>query len=406
MIRNLCYYLIVIGLLMVGCGEQSTKASVIETTISHDSRVVVRFERGENARTLEDSEFSEFTISIPQSGRYLISIFGQTKTECAVWLEDYVSNADGRTYNITGMVTLNAEGKGCKEGSPLGKGEHQMKVHAAGTVQPDSIVFELMMPEQKTPKFITQKMHGNEWILTWSDEFEGEGLPDSSKWSYNTGNWGWGNNEPQYYTADRVENARQENGYLVIESHKNDLGHDWTSARLTTQGKIAFTYGKIEFRAKVPAGRGTWAAGWLLGDAYEDEISWPYCGEIDVLESVGFEIDDETGRGKNHATCHTRAYYFKQGNQIGSEIELDSMNTNFHTYAVEWYPNVIYGLIDGERYYTYDKNANELEWPFNAPQNIILNLAIGGGWGGTEGIDESYKNHQFILDYVRVYGLK
>ena len=82
------------------------------------------------------------------------------------------------------------------------------------------------------------------------------------------------------------------------------------------------------------------------------------------------------------------------------------MNTKFHTYAVEWYPDVIYGLIDGERYYTYDKNANDLEWPFNTPQNIILNLAVGGGWGGTKGIDESYQNHQYVVDYVRVYELK
>ncbi len=153
-------------------------------------------------------------------------------------------------------------------------------------------------------------------------------------------------------------------------------------------------------------GRGSWAAGWTLGDAYRDEISWPYCGEIDVLECVGYEINDTTGSGMNHATCHTRAYYFKQGNQIGSEIEIDSMNTMFHTYAVEWSPTKIEGFLDGVQYYVYDKNANELEWPFNTTQNIILNLAIGGGWGGAKGVDSSYTSHQYILDYVRVYEKK
>ena len=215
-----------------------------------------------------------------------------------------------------------------------------------------------------------------------------------------------GNNEPQYYTASRTENARQENGNLIIEAKKNDLGYDWTSARLTTQGKTSFLYGKIEYRAKVPAGRGTWAAGWLLGDEYRDELSWPYCGEIDVLECVGYEINDTTGAGLNHATCHTRAYYFKQGNQIGSEIELDSMDTKFHTYAVEWFPNEIKGYLDGVHYYTYNKNANELEWPFNKAQNIIINLAVGGGWGGAKGIDHKHDSHQYILDYVRVYQKK
>ena len=153
----------------------------------------------------------------------------------------------------------------------------------------------------------------------------------------------------------------------------------------------------------MPLARGTWAAGWLLGDAYRDEISWPYCGEIDVLECVGYEINDTTEKGINHATCHTRAYYFKQNNQIGSEIEMDSMNMKFHIYSVEWYPNEIKGFVDGVHYYTYDKNANDQEWPFHQSQNIILNLAIGGGWGGLKGVDQSMVSQEYIIDYVRVF---
>lgn len=342
-------------------------------------------------------------ITIPLTGRYNVSFYGKGATGNSVWLEDYIDNKDDRIYNVTGSVELDEFGFGTIDGSPLAKGKHSMMLHIDSLASVDSLVFDLMVEQEETPKSLTQKMDGTEWSLVWSDEFDGTGLPDATKWSNNIGNWGWGNNEPQYYTKGKTKNARQENGTLIIEAHKNDDGNKWTSARLTTQGRVSFKYGRIEYRAKVPAGRGTWAAGWLLGDAYQDELSWPYCGEIDVLECVGFEIDDSTGVGLNHATCHTRAYYFKQENQIGSEIEVDSMDTKFHTYAVEWYPNEIKGYLDGEHYYTYDKTANEQEWPFYTAQNIIINLAIGGGWGGAEGIDESYDSHQYILDYVRVY---
>lgn len=350
----------------------------------------------------------DFEATIPAWGRYQVRVWAQGADSARVWIEDYIHNTDDRSYNITGNMPLaGLDQYSVIDGSPLDTGLHPMRIHAhLGAVQVKKIELELMMPGMKTANFHVQSMEGEEWELVWSDEFEGEGLPDSTKWSYNVGNWGWGNNEPQYYTNARLKNVRQEDGNLIIEAHKNDMGQPWTSTRLTTQGKHAFTYGKIEFRAMVPEGRGTWAAGWLLGDSYRDEISWPYCGEIDVLETVGYEINDTTGKGRNHATCHTRAYYFKQGNQIGSEIEIDSMNTKFHTYEVQWYPNRIEAYLDGEYYFTYDKNANELEWPFSNPQNIILNLAVGGGWGGAKGIDPNYESHRYVLDYVRVYQKK
>ena len=105
----------------------------------------------------------------------------------------------------------------------------------------------------------------------------------------------------------------------------------WTSARLTTRGKVSFQYGRLELRAKAPVADGTWGAGWLLGDAYRDELSWPYCGEVDIFEAVGREIDDETGDGINHGSCHTRAYYFKQGNHISNTIPVEGMGTEFHS---------------------------------------------------------------------------
>ena len=355
---------------------------------------------------LNQGEAFPFQISIPQAGRYQVEVFAKITSEKAtIWIEDYINNQDDRTYNVTGNMKFSLESNSAViDGSPFNAGEHPLKIHSKeGSIKVQRIRFSLLKNHQPTPTTYTQQMAGGQWDLVWSDEFNGEGLPDTSKWNFNIGNWGWGNNELQYYTENETKNVRQENGNLIIEAHKNSNDEGWTSARLTTQGKETFLYGRVEFRAKVPSGRGTWAAGWFLGDDYVDEVSWPYCGEIDVLECVGFEIDDLTGNGLNHATCHTRSYYFKQGNQIGSDIEVENMQNQFHVYAMEWYPSEIKAFVDGVHYYTYDKNANELEWPFQKPQNIVINLAIGGGWGGAKGIDSTYTNHQYILDYIRVY---
>lgn len=391
--------LLELAVFLIACSQVPSKNNTAEDAAPamEEDQLMVRLDSG---------DLAVFKINIPETGRYILTLFGKGSNDAQAWVEDYIDNKDDRSYNITGGVQLNAAGIGKIDGSPLAKGEHLMRIHLEGEVAIDSIEFVLLKKQEETPQKLSQNMEGEEWNLVWSDEFDGEGLPDASKWSYNIGNWGWGNNELQYYTEGKVENARQENGNLIIEAHKNENDKYWSSARLTTQGRTSFLYGRVEFRAKVPRGRGTWAAGWLLGDTYRDEISWPYCGEIDVLECVGYEIDDSTGSGLNHATCHTRAYYFKQGNQIGSEIEIDSMDTKFHTYAVEWYPNRIEGYLDGEHYYTYDKIANEEEWPFHQAQNIIINLAIGGGWGGAKGVDSSYDSHQYILDYIRIYEKK
>ena len=387
----------ILCLAMVGCNMNRAIDDVVQTESLSEKRIVVPFESSNF-----ESETQNFTTIIQTTGRYKISVFG-SKGSGEIWIEDYVENQDQREYNISGSLKIAQNSSSIIEGSPLASGEHSMQVHKSINFQVDSLVLELIQTNQDTKDTLVQSTIGEKWELVWSDEFENAGIPDSTKWSYNIGNWGWGNNELQYYTSDKLENAKIEDGNLVITAIKDLKDSTWTSARLTTQGNVAFKYGKIEFRAKVPLARGTWAAGWLLGDAYRDEISWPYCGEIDVLECVGYEINDTTEKGINHATCHTRAYYFKQNNQIGSEIELDSMHSKFHIYSVEWYPNEIKGFVDGIHYYTYDKNANDQEWPFHKSQNIILNLAIGGGWGGLKGVDQAMISQQYTIDYVRVF---
>lgn len=377
--------------------EEETSPKVETVSLTLETPVSV------NAETPMD-----FEVQVEKPGRYRskVTVKNDGDAPASIWIEDYVGNPDDRTYNITASMEV-APGatEVYKEGSPLNTGTHKMRLHASsGNVSVSSIDFELMIDHQLTPDTLVQSTEGDEWELVWSDEFDGTGAIDESKWTYDVGNWGWGNNEPQYYTANRTENARQEGGNLIIEARKNDEGNPWTSARLTTRGKVSFLYGKLEFRAKAPAGDGTWAAGWLLGDSYRDELSWPYCGEVDILECIGKEIDDETGDGINHASCHTRAYYFKINNHITNTIEVKDMVNTFHTYTAEWDPNEMRMYLDGELYYTYDKVADKLEWPFGEPQDIIINLAMGGGMGGE--IDPTIESAQFIVDYVRWYGKK
>lgn len=363
---------------------------------------------GRTLRATDANGWFEFQVRIPAAGRYesILDVRAVDGEEVTVWIEDYVGNPDGRTYDITGPIALDPAPRAAeisRLGSPLNVGEHRLRVHhAGGRVELSELRFELIKPHQLTPTTLVQRTDGSEWALVWSDEFNDDGAIDQSNWTSDIGNWGWGNREPQLYTEGRLENARCEGGSLIIEARKDDLGAAWTSARLTTRGKVSFQYGRLEIRAKAPVADGTWGAGWLLGDAYRDELSWPYCGEVDIFEAVGREIDDKTGDGINHGSCHTRAYYFKQGNHISNTIPVKGMGTTFHIYAMEWTPESVKMFVDGEHYYTYDKRADELEWPFDRPQNIILNLAMGGGMGGD--IDPTIEAQQLHVDYVRVFG--
>ena len=372
-------------------------------------------ETGEEVIVVQPGGWLSFDVPVELAGRYKaqVHLSSASGSQVSCWIEDYVANKDGRTYNITGSLELaDTDQPGSlvtlhKDGSPLNEGTHPMKLHVSGgEAAVDWIKFTLIKERELTPEVLTQNMEGSEWVIAWSDEFDTDGLPDETKWTYDIGNWGWGNNELQYYTVARTENARVENGNLIIEARKGDMGEKWTSARLTTREKTSFIYGRIEFRARVPKERGNWAAGWTLGDAYADELSWPYCGEIDIMECVGFEINDTTGNGLHHASVHCGAYYFKLNNQPTGITQVQNMNEEFHLYVVEWAPDYIKAYVDDLHYFTYEDTSDTLTWPFNEPQNIILNLAMGGGWGGAQGMDESVSSQQIVVDYVRVYERK
>lgn len=242
--------------------------------------------------------------------------------------------------------------------------------------------------------------------LVWSDEFEYNGLPDSSKWNYDLGDGcpdlcGWGNNELQYYTEDRLKNARVENGKLIIEAHKEDYeSRGYTSARLLTRDRDAWTYGRFEIRAKLPSGRGTWPAIWMLPENWEYG-GWPESGEIDIMEHVGYEPN------RVYATVHTEAYNHVKGTQDTDTLRIEDAEMNFHVYALEWTPQNITWSVDGKVYSSFEnENATYKEWPFDRPFHLILNIAIGGNWGGEQGIDDGIWPQQLVIDFVRVYQIK
>ena len=243
------------------------------------------------------------------------------------------------------------------------------------------------------------------WRLVWSDEFDYSGLPDPAKWEYDVGAHGWGNKELQNYTFARKENSRVEDGRLIIEARR-DGPHPqiYTSARLVSKGKGDWTYGRFEVKAKLPSGRGTWPAIWMLPSrkSYGDG-GWPDNGEIDIMEHVGFDPNVV------HGSVHTRAYYHSIGTQKSAQTVVPTSQTEFNVYAVEWTPQEIRWYVNDNHYFTFrnerltNPTADYKQWPFDKPFHLILNVAIGGKWGGTHGIDDSIWPQRMEIDYVRVY---
>lgn len=239
--------------------------------------------------------------------------------------------------------------------------------------------------------------------LVWSDEFEYSGSPDSTKWNYDLADGcpnvcGWGNNEAQYYTKD-LKNVRVENGMLIIEVHKDSLGGKaYTSTRMVSKGKGDWLYGRIEVKAKLPSGKGTWPAIWMLSTDWKYG-GWPESGEIDIMEHVGYDP------GVIHGTIHTKAYNHIIGTQKeGKLIVADCMDA-FHVYAIDWSENKMDFYIDNIMYYSVPRDPNDdfSSWPFDQRFHLILNQAVGGNWGGKEGIDDSIWPQRMEVDYVRVY---
>lgn len=238
--------------------------------------------------------------------------------------------------------------------------------------------------------------NSQDWKLVWSDEFDQAGLPDPTKWDYETGLIR--NQEKQFYTRNRAENASVSNGQLVITALKESWkGADYTSASLITLGKFSFTYGKVEIRAKVPAGRGVWPAIWTLGQN-KNKVGWPQCGEIDLMEFVGMQPD------LLHFNVHTKAFNHAIKTNKGTRLLVPEAWRDFHTYGLVWTPQQLDWYLDNKHVFTFANDGQGPDhWPFDFPQYLLLNLAIGGSWGGSKGIDDTIFPATYLIDYVRVY---
>jgi beta-glucanase (GH16 family) len=233
--------------------------------------------------------------------------------------------------------------------------------------------------------------------LMWSDEFEYTGKPDAAKWSYDLGGNGWGNQEAQYYT-DRLENAKVENGKLIITALKETYGSNaYTSARLHTKYKGDWLYGRMEIRAKLPFGRGTWAAIWMLPTDWAYG-GWPNSGEIDIMEHVGFDQNTVYG------TIHTELYNGMLNTQRGDHVYFSDASDAFHTYAIEWSEDTIDFFADDNVFFSYPNyHTGSDRWPFDKRFYLLMNIAVGGTWGGAQGIDDTIFPATMEIDYVRVY---
>ena len=239
--------------------------------------------------------------------------------------------------------------------------------------------------------------------LVWSDEFDYAGQPDSAKWNYDLGDGcpnvcGWGNDEAEFYTRDS-KNVRIENGRLIIEAHHDSLGGKaYTSTRIVSKFKGDWLYGKIEVKAKLPRGRGTWPAIWMLSTDWKYG-GWPASGEIDIMEQVGYNP------GVIHANIHCESFNHVKKTQKEGKVTVPDAQQEFHVYAIDWRADRIDFYVDEKMYHSISKGTDDTfkEWPFDQRFHLIMNIAVGGGWGGAKGIDDSIWPQKMEVEYVRVY---
>ena len=319
--------------------------------------------------------------------------------------------ADGNSQNVAVTSntdwTVSSDAEWCSCSPKSGKmGGGNVLITAAGNYTGTDRSAELTftagsvnkkcMVRQESTQTVSYVPEG--YTLVWRDEFETSRMPETDKWWYETGNSGWGNHELQNYipgASGQDTCALISGGILKIIAKKR--GSEVLSIRMNTIEGL--TYGHFEARLKLPSGRGTWPAFWMMPKNF---TTWPGDGEIDIMEEVGYDPNTIV------CTIHCKAYNHSIGTQRGASKLVPTAQSDFHIYAVEWTENYIYGFVDGVRYFTFpnDKTGNKDTWPFNAPFYLKLNLAWGGDWGGADGVDESILPATYEINYVRVYQLK
>ena len=318
-----------------------------------------------------------------------------------VGLEVWANGSDISDMVITTMYDLNDNEKEVYEITLNYGGKYRIEYYIPETKTNKKATFTRIVTVGTGYRDFVYDEANLTYELVWSDEFDGDTL-DTTKWNYEIGNGagGWGNNELQYYT-NSTKNCFIENGVLNIKAIKENKGSSaYTSSRITTKGKADYKYGRFEARMIIPQGRGIWPAFWMMptNSVYG---GWPNSGEIDIMEHVGYDAN------RIYCTVHNQAGNGMNGQQKGGNKVFNTIYTEYHVYAVEWFPDAMKFYVDDTLVFTYSpSNRTQANWPYDQKFYMILNVAVGGNWGGVKGVDDSIFPQTLMVDYVRVYQAK
>lgn len=360
-------------------------ASAVRTTADGVMHFTVSLDRTTSVAVSADYTLQDGTA---RAGRDYVAASGtvsiganQSTAEIAVPVKGDPTNT--RSDNLTFTVQL-TNPKGCTLGS-----NHSAK----GTiVTEDGTNFVTDNTGFSTPTTYPGM------TMVWSDEFNGAAL-DGTAWNYEIGNGsgGWGNNELQYYT-NNPKNVFVSNGNLIIEARKEAIGgFQYSSARLTTQNKKTFTYGRVDIRAKLPRCKGIWPALWMLGSNISS-VGWPACGEIDIMEYLGHETNKTYGTLHYGASTATHAH-----KSMSYTLNSGQFYEEFHVFSMDWKQDQVKIYVDNNLFFTMNKaDVGSAPYPFNAPFFFIFNVAVGGNWPGSPDANTTFPQ-RMIVDYVRVF---
>lgn len=403
-------------LLLVGCQTQDNSNKQVSEDIYDVAEEIIPDETVEES--VEDNEESEPELkplkreTVRRGGTQIIPTTPFSLSLEAVSEDNntvYSGTTPGMEYRKTYTINISGQSEGSNDilltvydrsGDPVWD----------ETITVDGVYNEsvLMTMTEKTQKETTITATTTETVKVesitisrllgaslFADEFDVDGLPDEDAWDYDIGGNGWGNGELQYYTNADIDNARVEDGQLIITAMDEQINNNaYSSARL--KSKNSWTYGRFEIKATLPYGRGTWPAIWMLpsGNQYGN---WPNSGEIDIMEHVGFDMDVV------HASLHMAEFNFRKGWHPTAEMMIPKVDTEAHVYTLEWSPYQIDMYIDDYHYLSFkNKGQGSREWPYDQNFFLLLNIAVGGGWGAQQGVDPVYPQ-EMVIDYVRVY---
>lgn len=347
-----------------------------------------------------DGIFS-FIVNLSEASEDEVSFDYRTVEITAKSNDDYTPQADNLTLNpgeTSVTIDIQILADTWKEGDEQFKVVLSNPVNATlstteglGTIRNEDT--EVMTSEDG---YITPDNYPN-YTLVWADEFDGDCL-NLEDWTHEIGNSGWGNNELQYYT-DRKDNSFLQNGNLIIEAKEESFGSaNYTSARIVTQNKQSFTFGRIDIRATLPEGQGIWPALWMLGSNFQD-IGWPACGEIDIMELVGHQPST------THGTAHwgPQGQGFSNNNGNGYNLSAGSkFSDEFHVFSIIWEPGKIEWYVNDNKFFTLTNAAVNGTYPFDQDFFFIFNIAVGGNWPGNPDSSTVFPQ-QMIVDYIRVF---